>query len=48
MSKDMDPEIDSYLAFHAADSSGTILLNRLKILGVCGDLYRRAGYALLR
>jgi hypothetical protein len=48
MSKGMDPEIDSYSAFHAADSSGTPLPNLLKILGVCADLYRRAGCGLLR
>lgn len=34
MSKGMDPEIDSYSAFHATDSSGTLLPNLLKILGV--------------
>ncbi len=34
MSKRMDPEIDSYSAFQATDSSGTLLPNLLKTLGV--------------
>ncbi len=34
MSKGMDPEKDSYSAFHATDSSGTALANLLKIFGV--------------
>jgi nicotinamidase/pyrazinamidase len=34
MSKGMDPEEDSYSAFHAADSSGMVLGNLLKDLGV--------------
>lgn len=34
MSKGMDPEKDSYSAFHATDSSGTVLANLLKIFGV--------------
>ena len=34
MSKGMDPEKDSYSAFHATDSSGMVLANLLKNLGV--------------
>ena len=34
MSKGMDPEKDSYSAFHATDSSGMALANLLRILGV--------------
>ena len=34
MSKGMDPEKDSYSAFHATDSSGMALTNLLKIFGV--------------
>ncbi len=34
MSKGMDPEKDSYSAFHAIDSSGMALKNLLKIFGV--------------
>ena len=34
MSKGMDPEKDSYSAFHATDSNGTELANLLKIFGV--------------
>ncbi len=34
MSKGMDPEKDSYSAFHAIDSSGMALTNLLKIFGV--------------
>jgi len=34
MSKGMDPEKDSYSAFHAIDSSGMALANLLKIFGV--------------
>ena len=34
MSKGMDPEKDSYSAFHAIDSSGTALTNLLKLFGV--------------
>jgi nicotinamidase/pyrazinamidase len=34
MSKGMDPEEDSYSAFHATDSSGMVLANLLKNLGV--------------
>ncbi len=34
MSKGMDPEEDSYSAFHAANSSGFVLANLLKSLGV--------------
>jgi nicotinamidase/pyrazinamidase len=34
ISKGMDPEEDSYSAFHAADSSGFVLANLLKNLGV--------------
>ena len=34
MSKGMDPEKDSYSAFHATDLSGTVLSNLLKIFGV--------------
>lgn len=34
MSKGADPEMDSYSAFQATDSSGTPLLNLLKVLGV--------------
>ncbi len=34
LSKGMDPEIDSYSAFQATDSNGTLLPNLLKNLGV--------------
>ncbi|MFZ2471047.1 MAG: nicotinamidase [Methanothrix sp.] len=34
MSKGMDPEKDSYSAFHATDLSGMVLANLLKIIGV--------------
>jgi nicotinamidase/pyrazinamidase len=34
MSKGMDPEKDSYSAFHAIDSSGMALTNLLKIFGI--------------
>jgi len=34
MSKGMDPEKDSYSAFHATDLNGTILANLLKFFGV--------------
>jgi len=34
MSKGMDPEKDSYSAFHATDSSGMALANLLKNFGV--------------
>lgn len=34
MSKGMDPEKDSYSAFHATDSSGMVLANLLNIFGV--------------
>lgn len=34
LSKGMDPEKDSYSAFHAVDSNGTDFFNLLKILGV--------------
>jgi nicotinamidase/pyrazinamidase len=38
MSKGMDPEKDSYSAFHAIDSSGMALANLLKNCGV-GEIY---------